>query len=160
MTLIGGLPAHVLLVHAIVVLVPLVALGVVLSALWPVARVRLVWPTLALAVVLLVLTPVTTDAGEWLEQQLGESPRIETHADLGETMPWVVIALFVAALLVAAVHVLIARERIPAARVRIVTVIVAVVAVIIAVGAVVQVYRVGESGSRAVWEGRVPVTSG
>ncbi len=36
-----GLPAHPLLVHAAVVLVPLAAIGVVLIAFWPAARARL-----------------------------------------------------------------------------------------------------------------------
>jgi hypothetical protein len=38
MTTIGGLPAHILLVHAVVGLVPVTALLVVLVAVWPAAR--------------------------------------------------------------------------------------------------------------------------
>jgi hypothetical protein len=41
-TTIGGLPAHILLVHAVVVLVPLAALLVVLVTAWPAARARLI----------------------------------------------------------------------------------------------------------------------
>lgn len=59
-----GLPAHILLVHAVVVLVPLAAIALVLCLLWPAARRRLVWPTLTLAVISAVLTPTTTQAGE------------------------------------------------------------------------------------------------
>jgi hypothetical protein len=57
MTTIAGIPAHALLVHAIVVLAPLVALLEILCAVWPAARRRLVWLVLALAAVNLVLTP-------------------------------------------------------------------------------------------------------
>jgi hypothetical protein len=63
-TAINGLPAHVPLVHFLVVLAPLTALSEILCALWPAARRRLVWPVLVLAVVTIVLTPITTDAGE------------------------------------------------------------------------------------------------
>ena len=66
MNTITGFPAHALLVHAIVVLAPLTALLAILCALWPAARRRFVWLVLALATVTLLLTPLTTTAGEWL----------------------------------------------------------------------------------------------
>ena len=69
MTTINGLPAHVLLVHFIVILAPLTAIFAILCAVWPAARKRLVWLVVALAAVTVVLTPLTTDAGEWLEDQ-------------------------------------------------------------------------------------------
>ncbi len=56
MTTIAGLPAHALLVHAIVVLAPLTAALEILCAIWPAARRRLVWLVLAFAAVTLVLT--------------------------------------------------------------------------------------------------------
>ena len=69
MTTMFGLPAHALLVHAMVVFAPLTALLEILCAIWPAARRRLVWLTLAFAVATLVLTPLTTSAGEWLYDQ-------------------------------------------------------------------------------------------
>ena len=64
---IAGLPLHVLLVHAIVVLVPLLALLLVVIAAWPAAR-RVLWlPALIGAAVLLPLGLVTIEAGKWLE---------------------------------------------------------------------------------------------
>jgi hypothetical protein len=38
-----GLPAHPLLVHAVVVLVPLVAIGAIAAVLWPSLRTRIGW---------------------------------------------------------------------------------------------------------------------
>jgi hypothetical protein len=61
---ISGLPAHVLLVHAIVVLAPLTALLEILCIL-PAVRRRLMWLVLVLAVVTAGLSPVTTGAGQW-----------------------------------------------------------------------------------------------
>ena len=75
MTTIIGIPAHALLVHAIVVLAPLTALLVILCGFWPAARRRLVWLVLALAVATTVLTPLTTNAGEWLYDQSSSQPR-------------------------------------------------------------------------------------
>src|SRR5574340_1101341 len=118
MSMINGLPAHILFVHAIVVLVPLVSAGVILSALWPTARQRLVWPTLTLATILLILTPLTTDAGESLEHQVARSALVHAHTKLGDTMPFVDAALFVAAVLVAAVHVLQNRGKLTVGRLK------------------------------------------
>src|ERR1700761_9258234 len=99
MTTITGIPAHALLVHAIVVLAPLVALLEILCSFWPAARRRLVWLGLAVAAVNLVaaplrtaavtlgLPPLTTDAGEWLLNQRSQvSAVLQTHADRGEWM--------------------------------------------------------------------------
>ena len=74
MTTFNGLPAHVLLVHFIVVLAPLTAVLAIVCAVWPAARQRLVWLVLGLAVTTAVLTPLTTEAGEWLEHREGRSP--------------------------------------------------------------------------------------
>lgn len=95
---INGLPAHVLLVHAVVVLLPLASLALVLSVLWPAARRRLGIVTPLLALVGLILVPITTSAGEYLEKQFGESPLIEKHAHLGDQLLPYAIALFVVAL--------------------------------------------------------------
>ncbi|MCX5043477.1 hypothetical protein OG921_09885 [Aldersonia sp. NBC_00410] len=147
MSTVNGLPAHVLLVHFIVVLAPLTAILVVLCSVWPAARRRLVWPTLVLAVVTTVLTPLTTDAGEWLEKHTGRSAAIHTHTALGDTMIYFSLALLVAALAVTAIH-LRERQKGPS---RALTLIVAVLALAVATGTIVQVYRIGESGSRATW---------
>src|SRR5258708_26999556 len=106
MTTIAGLPAHALLVHAIVVLAPLTAALEILCAVWPAARRRLVWLVLAFAAVNLVLTPLTTDAGEGL---LGQRSRVsavlQTHAVRGEWMIYFSVALLVVALALPVLHV-------------------------------------------------------
>jgi hypothetical protein len=48
---INGMPAHVLLVHAAVVFVPLLALGAIVFAVWPAVRHRIDWAVALLAVV-------------------------------------------------------------------------------------------------------------
>ncbi|PBC40091.1 hypothetical protein CJ179_33980 [Rhodococcus sp. ACS1] len=147
MSTVSGLPAHVLFVHFIVVLAPLTALLVVLCSVWPAARRRLVWLALALAAVTAVLTPLTADAGEWLEKQVARSASVHTHTELGDTMIYFSVALLLAALAVALVQL---RER-KSEPSRPLTLIVALLAIAVAVGTVVQVYRIGESGSRATW---------
>ncbi len=155
---VNGLPLHVLVVHFMVVGVPLAALLTVLSALWPAARRRLgvITPLVALGV--LILTPVAVEAGEWLAARLHPTPLITAHVDVGSTMIWFSVALFVAALLAWGVPTMMARRS--GGPPPWVGVVVAIIAVVVAGAAVFQVYRVGDSGSKAVWTGnfcQVPV---
>ena len=64
MATVAGLPAHILLVHAVVVLVPLSALLIVLVTVWPAARAWLTPATAVVAIATVVSVPLATDAGE------------------------------------------------------------------------------------------------
>ena len=147
MTTVNGLPSHGLFVHFIVVLAPLTALLAILCAVWPAARRRLVWLVLGLAVVNAALTPLTTHAGEWLENRVGRSPRLHAHTELGDTMLYFSIALLVA-ILVALLQV---RARRSGSVNTVAAVAIAVVVVVASVATTVQVYRIGDSGAHAAW---------
>lgn len=173
MTTIGGLPAHILLVHAVVVLVPLSALLIVLVTVWPAARARFTLVAAIVAVVTLISVPLTTDAGEWLERRVERTQLLSNHTQLGDTMlPWA-IGLAVIALAVLARQWHAARTlRTDSIRIggspgaahagspprvwggRGVSIGLAVVAVVVAVGSVVTVYEIGDSGARATWQGK------
>ena len=149
MTTFAGLPAHALLVHAIVVLAPLTALLAMLCAFWPAARRRFVWLVVALAAVTLVLTPLTTSAGEWLyDRESAHSPILELHEERGETMIYFSVALLVVAIAIAVLHVLSTRSD--KSRTAL-TVIVAVVTVVVGVSSIVGVVRIGHTGPEAKW---------
>jgi hypothetical protein len=145
-----GLPLHVLLVHGVIVLIPLAAFLTVLAAVWPAARRRLGIVTPLVSLIALILVPVATNAGNWLLERVHVTPLIQEHADLGGTMIWFAIGLFIASLLVWGVPLLLARrsKQAPAPWIGVV---IAVVAVILSGAAFVQVVRVGEAGSKAVW---------
>jgi hypothetical protein len=160
---IGGLPAHILLVHAVIVLVPLAAGMLVASAVWPAARAKLGFLTPAVALAALAVIPVAMNAGKWLRDHLNNNlghtdPRIVRHTHLGYHLwPWA-LGLFV---LSAAVWLLgrtyelswrpapeaTARRALPVWA----TALLALAAVVVSVGALIELYRIGESGSRAVW---------
>jgi hypothetical protein len=148
MTTINGLPAHALFVHFIVVLAPLTAALAVLCAICTAARKRFVWLVFALAVVTSLLTPLTTKAGEWLEQSAGRSALLHAHTELGDTMLYFSVALVLATMLLAFVHIRESRG-LPVNTVALWS----IAAVVIAASAAttVQVYRIGDSGARAVW---------
>ena len=149
MTTLFGLPAHALLNHAIVVLAPLLALLEILCAVWPAARRRLVWLNLALAAAVLVLTPLTTSAGEWLYNQQSEhSAILETHEERGEWMIYFAIGLLVVAVVQAVQHWLESRSTEPK---RALAVVAAVLAVVVGVSSIAGVVRIGDAGAQAVW---------
>lgn len=159
-TLINGLPAHVLLVHFVVVLVPLTALALVVCAVWPawIRRLGVVLPVLAL--VTLISVPLTTHAGEWLEDHTGSDPLVRRHAELGDSLlPWV-LGLFAVTVAVwwfgrhtadpssdgaGADRSGTVTQGVP---VRVAAI---ALSLIVAVGSVVQVYRIGDSGAKAAW---------
>lgn len=155
MTTVQGLPAHILLVHFIVVLVPATAVLAVLCVVWPTARRHLIWLVAPLAVGVAVMTPVTTEAGEWLEQRINDTDALRTHTALGDTMPYFSAGLVVAVALLVWIHV---RERRGRPSSKAITAGVLVVVVVAAAAATVQVYRTGDSGSRSAWsdEGSAP----
>lgn len=169
-----GLPLHVLLVHAVVIAVPVVAVLLVVLAAWPAAR-RVLWiPALIAAVLLVPLGLVTVEAGEWLEERVPSAPLIEAHTDLGESIvPWLWAVLGLAVLVAAwqVVTMVTGRRRAaepdaPGTPVDtasasgvsrttniVVSIVLTLVAIVVAVGAIWTVVLIGESGSRAVWEG-------
>jgi hypothetical protein len=153
MTEINGLPAHALLVHFVVVLVPLTALLVMVCAVWRAARRRLVWPTLILAAVITALTPITTDAGEWLfDLRRDPSPILREHAERGGWMIYFSVALLVVAIALAVLHVLERRSD----KRRVATkAILAILAVAVGISSMIQVYRIGDAGSQSVWAGEI-----
>lgn len=148
-TTISGLPAHVLLVHALVVLAPLTALLEILCAVWPAARRHLVWLVLTLAAVTTVLTPITANAGAWLyDQERHHRDILNTHADRGSLMIYFAIALLTVAVMLALIHRREVRAPSPG---RVVNVAIAVIAIVVGAASIVQVVRIGDSGARSVW---------
>lgn len=148
MSTFNGLPAHPLLVHFIVVLAPLTAALAILCALWPAARERLVWLVLTLAAATAALTPIAAEAGEWLEHRVEETALLTAHEELGESMLWFSLALLVAAILLAVLHVRAGRGT-PLSTM--LSAVVALFVVIAGVATTIQVYRVGHSGAESVW---------
>ena len=157
----NGLPLHVLIVHAVVIMVPLAALCAVLTAFWPSARRRLGVVTPLVALAALVLVPVAVQAGEWLQSRLVTvTPLLGAHTSLGETMlPWAIV-LFLAAVVQWVWYRSVVAEgarfasALPSRTGRLVaTVVLDLVVLVSAIGSVVTVALIGESGSRAVWTG-------
>ncbi|NUT46655.1 MAG: hypothetical protein HOV94_04935 [Saccharothrix sp.] len=159
---ITGLPAHPLLVHAVVVLLPLAAAGAAAMAVVPRWRQRYTWPLLVVTLLGVGSVPLAQWAGERLYAGMASlnNPLITRHADLGnDLLPFALgFGVAVVALLVAGR--LADRERAAAAddpavpkTWRRIAVVVAVLVVAAGAATTVQTIRIGHSGSTAVWTG-------
>ncbi len=94
-----GLPAHPLLVHVPVALIPLCAVGAIVIVVSPSWRQRIGWIVAALAGLAVVASQLAASSGEEFQEALDkESELIHRHAELGETFVWFAIAFFVALL--------------------------------------------------------------
>ena len=145
-----GLPAHPLIVHAVVVLLPLAAIGVVLCALVPAWRGPYAPLVLVAAVVATVAVLFAQGSGEELEDDVDETELVEDHAEKGEqVLPWAIGVTVAAAAVAAAPRF---HRRRPGASTSTVTAIVTVVSLAAAAGAVYSVIESGHSGAKAAWD--------
>jgi len=142
---VGGIPVHALVVHAVVVLVPLAAIGAVLMAVRPSFSRRFGSLVVIIAGIGAASSLVAKESGEQLALRVGEP---DPHVELGDVMP-----LFASGLLVLVLVFWLFDRGIPANRSRPAwLVVLAVVMVIGAVAATWWTIRVGDSGAKAVWE--------
>jgi hypothetical protein len=144
-----GLPVHVLVVHGVVVLLPLMAVVTLAWAFWPGAH-RLVGVAVVVANAgVMAMTYVAKESGEAHQERLGGQIAQE-HAEIADALPFFAMALLFASVLVQALR---SRDiRVPQRLPGVLTAVVALVAVVWTV-------RAGHSGSESVWGEVVRQTS-
>lgn len=92
---IAGLPAHILLIHAVVVLAPVAGVAAIAYAAAPRWRGYLGWPLGVLSLGLVPLSLLTAEAGEQLEEARPSSALIREHAEQGDVLKAVSVVFFV-----------------------------------------------------------------
>jgi hypothetical protein len=147
---IGGLPVHALVVHAVVVLLPLACLGLIAVAVWAPWRARFGVLVVLAALAATGAVFVAKESGERLAARVGEPA---DHAALGSNLLWYALPLLVVAVVLVGVHWRAARSGVEVAKG--LAVVLALLAVVAAGVNLYEVYRVGDSGARAVW-GQLP----
>jgi hypothetical protein len=149
--LIDGLPVHVLVLHATVVLLPLMSLVTVLVAVVPRWRGG---PAAATAVInagLIGLTWVTAESGNELQVRLSQQAGqviAKQHGERGGLLIWFAVALFAASLLT----VLVARRGGFFAALSI------IVAIAVAAGTTGWTVYTGDAGARSRWQDQIAST--
>jgi uncharacterized membrane protein len=156
-TTLFGLPAHPLLVHLPIVLLPLVGLAAIAMAFSSRVRDRIGWIVVVLAGIGFVATHLATESGEALEDSVRHTAALRDHISLADSMQPLALLLFGAVLLAMLVHWWGRREVPPDGRRTTlpgwVPSVVGVVVVALSIGANVQLVRVGHNGARATWHG-------
>lgn len=143
---VAGLPVHPLVIHSVVVLVPLAALGLIVAVLNTAFRKRFAGVLIVLLGITVPLAFIARASGQALAERIGITQR---HRELGESVPLWVAAFFV----VAVVWWLITR-RSPSILVRR---ILGGVLIVTAVQLLVVTFFVGHSGAEATWGKIAPV---
>lgn len=153
-----GLPAHPLVVHAAVVLVPLTAIGA-LACLHPGVRRRLGVVVAVFALISMFAVWLAEGTGEALEEQVDETELVEEHAELAEgLLPWVALMAVSTIGLVGVDEW--QRRRVPVdadapvaepSWMKPVGIGLAVVIAITSIGSFATVVEVGHSGAKATW---------
>jgi uncharacterized membrane protein len=143
-----GLPVHALVVHFVVVLVPLAAVGMIAVAVRPAWRRAYLPLVVAFAPIGLAAVPVATRSGQHLKERLHAggivAKQIHDHEQMGKLVIYPTIALWVLA-----VALLWLDRRDGSKRA---TTVVAVLGVVAALAAAAQVTVAGHLGSTAVWK--------
>ncbi len=164
MTSIFGLPAHPLFAHVPVVLVPLVAIGAVLMC-WPKLRARIGWWVVGILVLAGIATQFAVSSGQDLEEYVRETSLMHDHTRTGENLrPWLLV-LFLCLLGVMIIDRVLQKRAAAAGDggdaatatapkrdgLRIASTVLLALAVVFSAMSVYWVYKIGHSGSKAVW---------
>ena len=155
MSEIQGLPAHPLLVHGPVVLIPLLALLSLVLVVKRGWRASLGPWVVMLGVVALGLTVVASGSGEELQANVRDTELVRHHAQLGSTMRPIAFAQFVALLLLVAPAWAYRRGG-PGvlarmAQSRLLSILAVVLVVATAALATYWIVQTGHSGAESVW---------
>jgi Predicted membrane protein (DUF2231) len=144
-----GLPAHPLVVHAAVVLLPIAAIGLIVVAAIPRARKLYAPIVLGLALAATVAVGLAQQSGESLEGDVKKTELVEEHTEQGETvLPWAIAVTVMSALVAAEPYV---RDRFGKPSPRVVTAVLVGASLIVGIGATYTVIDVGHSGAKSVW---------
>ncbi len=153
-----GIPAHPLLIHAVVVFIPLLIIGAIVYAGWPGGRSKIAWAVAALAIIAPISALFAKLSGQNLRRHLIDKGfsgtilnKINQHMSYGNITLWLTIALGVVTLgVVGYLWRAVPADGNESLAVRVVSVVVTV-----ALGAVTgyYVFRTGDTGAHAVWQG-------
>jgi cytochrome b involved in lipid metabolism len=152
MDLITGLPVHPLIIHGVVVLVPLAAIGVLLVMF--ISKIRRTYSPLVLGTlyVAAIFAFLATQSGEALAERVGLP---NPHATQGERLLYVVVAFSALFTIWFALEY---SKRIQKALPSAINPVLKVLIPIIAIASIVLTVLVGHSGAEASWKNRIAET--
>lgn len=156
-----GLPAHSLLIHAPIVLLPIAAFATVVLAARPAWRARASWWMVAALFSVVAMLYLAKDSGEAFEAAFDGAVDVDRHSDLANTTFVLTVLWFLAyTALVGYEHM--QRRRVPSTAgaagragepIPAVTYGLAALASVLAILATIWLIRTGHEGTDVVWGG-------
>ena len=147
--LITGLPVHVLVTHAVVVLLPLAVLTLILVITIPKLRSHYRYPAVGLAILGAISAVIAEQSGRALQARVGSPGE---HAEWGEMVPPVAVALAVLSVVWLIV------SGMASSRGKVLAAVIGGVIVVVGIVAVVLTVQAGHSGSEETWSERIEST--
>jgi drug/metabolite transporter (DMT)-like permease len=151
-----GLPAHPLVVHVAVVLVPLAALGTFAIAFWGAARRRIGWIVVALAFVAFVGCFLAKESGEALQESVRYTKAVDAHVEMADGGTVAGFAVFIGAAGIMVIDLIVgrrtARNQSALPLQKQAPMIMGVLAVLLALFGSIRIIQIGHSGAKATWE--------
>ena len=147
--LITGLPVHILITHAVVVLLPLAVLTLILVITIPKLRAAYRYPAVGLAIVGAISAIIAEQSGQALQARVGYPGE---HAEWGEMLPPVAVALAV----LSVIWLIVARMA--SSRGKVLAAVIGGVIVVVGIIAVVVTVLAGHSGTEETWSERIEDT--
>jgi cytochrome bd-type quinol oxidase subunit 2 len=144
-----GLPAHPLVVHLAVVLVPITALAVIVAAVRPSFRRRYHVHLFALSVVGLLATFAARKTGEEMFKWMNQDPPVAHHRDLANVAT---VLTFLFVLATGAMTWIERRSSTGDGSKRTATMVTSAVAAVVGLLVIVWVARTGHEGARLTWQ--------
>jgi hypothetical protein len=146
-----GLPAHPLIVHVPIVLIPLVAIGAIAMIVVPAWRARIGWVVVALAAVALVRVQLAIGSGETLEDHVERSHALHEHTELATSLRPLALLLFVGVLALMLIEHRRCRDSGGSAMPTWVLPAVSVFVIVASLLSTVRLVQIGHNGARASW---------
>jgi hypothetical protein len=154
LTTIAGIPVHVLIIHAAVVFLPLLAVAAIIYALVPRFRTYVGWAAVLLAIGGPLVAFLARQSGRNFKARLVAQgapadfvAKIDKHQAYGDRTFWLSLGLGVFTLL------LVALTLRPGRVSTWVTAVLGVVVIGLAVATGIYVFLTGDSGAHTVWDG-------
>lgn len=147
--LITGLPVHVFITHAVVVLLPLAVLTLILVITIPKLRSHYRYPAVGLAILGAISAIIAEQSGQALQARVGYPGE---HAEWGEMLPPVAVALAVLSVI------WLILSRMASSRGKVLAAVIGGIVIVLGIIAVVITVQAGHSGSEQTWSERIEST--
>lgn len=148
---IDKLPLHPLVVHAPIVIIPIVTIAIIITSFKPEWHKRFSIPVVSLTAIAFVASYLANESGEYLEERVKETALVHEHIEMAESFLTISFLLTAIVALWAAYPYLVNKITFLKNSEKTIRIIICVATIAFSVFASYQVYQVGHSGARSVW---------